>query len=78
MTFRLTNVGATKVYPGKTVYEPESAANDLAGHPYRSAYSSGGGFSNIFNVPDYQASAVSNFFKVRSSLTSPRLLPVPC
>lgn len=44
----VTNVGATKVYPGHSVHDPESAANDLAGQPYRSAYSSGGGFSNIY------------------------------
>lgn len=56
------NVGATKVYPGKTVYDPESAANDPAGHPYRSAYSSSGGFSNIFPIPDYQKTAVANYF----------------
>ena len=30
----LTNVGATKVYPGKTVFDPESAVVDPAGHPY--------------------------------------------
>lgn len=71
----LTNVGATKVYPGKTVYEPESAVVDPAGHPYRSAFSSGGGFSNIFGVPDYQKSAVSAFFEVRPSLASPFLMP---
>lgn len=47
----LTNVGATKVYPGKTVFEPESAVVDPAGHPYRGAFSSGGGFSNIFGIP---------------------------
>jgi hypothetical protein len=57
----VTAVGATKVYPGHSVYEsqPESAANDLAGAPYRSAYSSGGGFSNVYNTPDYQKDAVS-------------------
>ncbi|EMD00234.1 hypothetical protein BAUCODRAFT_119783 [Baudoinia panamericana UAMH 10762] len=58
----LTNVGATKVYPGRTVYEPESAANDPAGHPYHNAFSSSGGFSNIFTVPDYQAFAVQTYF----------------
>lgn len=55
----LTVVGATKVYPGKTVFDPESAANDPAGQPYRTAYSTGGGFSNIHAIPDYQAEAVS-------------------
>ncbi|KAF2768507.1 subtilisin-like protein [Teratosphaeria nubilosa] len=59
----LTNVGATKVYPGHTVFEPESAANDPAGDPYNSAYSSGGGFSNIFPIPSYQSSAIATYFK---------------
>lgn len=44
------------------MFEPESAVNDPAGHPYHSAFSSGGGFSNIFPVPDYQKSAVATFF----------------
>lgn len=59
----LTNVGATKVYPGRTVFEPESAVVDPPGMPYRGAYSSGGGFSNIFPIPDYQADAVATFFQ---------------
>jgi tripeptidyl-peptidase-1 len=59
----VTNVGATKVYPGKTVFEPESAVYDPAGYPYHVNYSSGGGFSNVYPIPDYQASAVATFFK---------------
>lgn len=55
----LTNVGATKVYPGRTVFEPESAVVDPIGEPYSIAFSSGGGFSNIYPVPAYQAAAVS-------------------
>ncbi|KAK0805019.1 hypothetical protein LTR75_007450 [Friedmanniomyces endolithicus] len=58
----LTNVGATKVYPGRTVFEPESAVVDLPGHPYHSAFSSSGGFSNIFPIPDYQTSAIAGYF----------------
>ncbi|TAQ88300.1 hypothetical protein B7494_g3398 [Chlorociboria aeruginascens] len=58
----VTNVGATKVYPGKTVYDPESAVVDPAGDPYFDAYSSGGGFSNIFDQPEYQKEAVKSFF----------------
>jgi tripeptidyl-peptidase-1 len=58
----VTNVGATKVYPGKTVKDPESAAYDPAGHPYRSAFASGGGFSNIYPQPDYQKAAVATYF----------------
>ncbi|KAH8821627.1 peptidase S8/S53 domain-containing protein [Xylogone sp. PMI_703] len=59
----LTNVGATKVYPGHTVFEPESAVVDPAGHPYRDAFSSGGGFSNIYPIPSYQEAAVAEFFQ---------------
>ncbi|EHK20964.1 uncharacterized protein TRIVIDRAFT_192452 [Trichoderma virens Gv29-8] len=56
----LTNVGATKVYPGKTVHDPESAVFD----PSPSFnYSSGGGFSNVFQIPEYQRSAISNYFR---------------
>ncbi|KAL6894985.1 peptidase S8/S53 domain-containing protein [Trichoderma evansii] len=56
----LTNVGATKVYPGKTVHDPESAVFDPS--PTFN-FSSGGGFSNIFTVPKYQQGAVSDYFK---------------
>ncbi|KAF7959745.1 hypothetical protein EAE96_001354 [Botrytis aclada] len=59
----VTAVGATKVYPGHTVFEPESAANDLKGQPYSSAYSSGGGFSNVYEIPSYQKEAVASYFK---------------
>jgi tripeptidyl-peptidase-1 len=54
----LTNVGGTKIYPGHTVYEPESAVNDP-----ESGYSSGGGFSNLFDIPSYQASAIKTYFE---------------
>lgn len=57
----VTNVGATKVYPDHSVFDatPESAVNDPVGEPYSINYSSGGGFSNVFGVPDYQADAVA-------------------
>ncbi|KAI9641697.1 hypothetical protein NHQ30_009553 [Ciborinia camelliae] len=58
----VTAVGATKVYPGHTVFEPESAANDLAGQPYYTAYSSAGGFSNVYDTPSYQKEAVAAYF----------------
>lgn len=58
----VTAVGATKVYPGQTVYDPESAVVDPAGHPYSIAFSSGGGFSNIYGTPSYQQDAVATFF----------------
>ena len=57
-------MGATKVAPGKTVYDPEVAANDPINDPYSIAYSSGGGFSNIFPQPSYQAAGVANYFKI--------------
>ncbi|ROW00084.1 hypothetical protein VSDG_03559 [Cytospora chrysosperma] len=56
----LTNVGATKVYEGKTVYDPESAVLD---EDPGFNYSSGGGFSNIFPVPSYQQEAIDAYFK---------------
>jgi tripeptidyl-peptidase-1 len=59
----VTNVGATKVYPGKTVHDPESAVFDPAGYPYSVNFSSGGGFSNVYPIPKYQQSAVSTFFE---------------
>lgn len=59
----VTNVGATKVYPGKTISDPESAVFDPAGHPYHVNFSSGGGFSNVYPIPDYQKNAVATFFK---------------
>lgn len=51
----ITAVGATEVYPGKKVTDPEGAANKVI--------FSGGGFSNRFTIPSYQVSAVSTWFK---------------
>jgi hypothetical protein len=59
----VTDVGATKVYPRWTFFEPESGVVDPAGQPYLKAFSSGGGFSNIFPQPNSQADAVSSFFE---------------
>ncbi|RAK75328.1 S53 family peptidase [Aspergillus fijiensis CBS 313.89] len=59
----VTNVGATKLYPGYTVADGESAAYDPIGDPYSIAYASGGGFSNIYPIPSYQAAAVAEYFK---------------
>jgi len=58
----ITNVGATKVYPGQTVNDPESAAVDLAGGRYPNNFSSGGGFSNVYAAPDYQKAALATYF----------------
>ncbi|KAI9661283.1 MAG: hypothetical protein M1821_009610 [Bathelium mastoideum] len=52
----VTTVGATQVNPGNSVNVPESAAVDPI-----NTFSSTGGFSNIFPIPQYQAKAVANF-----------------
>lgn len=59
----LTNVGATKIYPGHTAFEVESAVVDPVGQPFSVAFSSGGGFSNIYPIPSYQSAAVATYFK---------------
>ena len=50
----LTAVGATQINPGSTVNDPEGACEQVI--------FSGGGFSNFFALPDYQADAVNSFF----------------
>ncbi|KAH9924577.1 subtilisin-like protein [Fomitopsis serialis] len=49
----VTAVGATQVNPNATVFEPESACEQVI--------YSGGGFSNVFPMPSYQASAVEHY-----------------
>jgi len=49
----VTSVGATQILAGNTVNDPESACEEVI--------FSGGGFSNIFPMPSYQASAVKSF-----------------
>ncbi|KZT64886.1 subtilisin-like protein [Daedalea quercina L-15889] len=49
----VTAVGATQVNPNSTVLEPESACEQVI--------YSGGGFSNVFPMPSYQASAVEEY-----------------
>ncbi|KAJ7480634.1 subtilisin-like protein [Mycena latifolia] len=51
----VTSVGATQILEGNTVNDPESACEEVI--------FSGGGFSNIFPLPSYQASAVKGFLK---------------
>lgn len=50
----VTAVGATQILPGAPVTAPEEACEIVI--------FSGGGFSNVFPLPDYQASAVKGFF----------------
>ncbi|EPS96656.1 hypothetical protein FOMPIDRAFT_128300 [Fomitopsis schrenkii] len=51
----ITSVGATQVNPNSTVYEPESACEQVI--------YSGGGFSNVFAMPSYQKTAVESYLK---------------
>jgi len=50
----VTSIGATQINNGSSVRDPESACERVI--------KSGGGFSNFFEVPDYQKSAVDNYF----------------
>jgi tripeptidyl-peptidase-1 len=49
----VTAVGATQVNPGSTVNDPEGACEQVI--------FSGGGFSNIFPLPSFQADAVKSY-----------------
>ncbi|KAI0058458.1 subtilisin-like protein [Artomyces pyxidatus] len=51
----VTAVGATQINPGSTTDDPESACEQVI--------YSGGGFSNIFGIPDYQSDAVAGYLK---------------
>ncbi|KJA23283.1 hypothetical protein HYPSUDRAFT_54467 [Hypholoma sublateritium FD-334 SS-4] len=51
----VTAVGATQVNPNSTVNDPEGACEQVI--------FSGGGFSNIFPLPSFQASDVKSFLK---------------
>ena len=50
----VTSVGATQIVPGATVTAPEEACETVI--------FSGGGFSNVFPLPSYQSSAVSEYY----------------
>ncbi|EMD37169.1 hypothetical protein CERSUDRAFT_115082 [Gelatoporia subvermispora B] len=50
----VTNVGATQIVPGNPVTAPEIASAE---------FGSGGGWSNVFAMPDYQKSAVQGYLK---------------
>ncbi|KAL5531108.1 hypothetical protein ACEPAG_3984 [Sanghuangporus baumii] len=51
----ITSVGATQVNLNSTVHDPEGACEQVI--------FSGGGFSNIFSIPDYQKADVASFLK---------------
>ena len=50
----ITSVGATQIVPGASVTQPEEACETVI--------FSGGGFSNVFPLPSYQAAAVGQYF----------------
>lgn len=73
----VTSVGQTRLYPGQTIYDRESAgsANFTAltleggGPDFQTLqfFGSGGGFSNYFSRPDYQDAAVSTYLSQYNS-----------
>lgn len=54
----LTSVGATMIKSNASVLAPEQAVASPGPVPYYS----GGGFSNIFSIPDYQRGALGYYF----------------
>ncbi|KAJ3820218.1 peptidase S8/S53 domain-containing protein [Lentinula raphanica] len=56
----VTSVGATQIAAGNSVNDPEVAAARVTA---TGAFYSGGGFSNVFKVPDYQKDAVATYLK---------------
>ncbi|KAJ7287274.1 peptidase S8/S53 domain-containing protein [Mycena rebaudengoi] len=68
----ITSIGATQVMPGRTVLNPESACKDVI--------HSGGGFSKVFDLPDFQKTQVNSYFaanppKYSASLYNPTGVP---
>ena len=53
-------VGATSLQPNTTIKDPETAAYDAENFYF---FASGGGFSNVYPVPNYQAEAVADYFE---------------
>ena len=58
----VTSVGATQIVPNGTVFDPEEASE--------SVIYSGGGFSNNFAMPSYQAKAVEWFYEIEAGYLS--------
>jgi tripeptidyl-peptidase-1 len=61
----VTSVGATRLYDGQSVTDPESAMQVDFG-PGRAPFASSGGFSNVFPQADYQAEAVNSFLNANN------------
>lgn len=58
----VTGVGATALYAGQTVLDPESAMQVNLGKGAQN-FASAGGFSNYYSRPSYQDAAVSEWFQ---------------
>ena len=58
----MTDVGASMIDQNKTVADPESAAYGFFDNG-TFLFTSSGGFSNIYPIPDYQQAAVSSYFE---------------
>lgn len=52
----ITSVGATQITQGNSVYAPEEACETVI--------YSGGGFSNVFARPSYQATVVNEYLEI--------------
>ncbi|KAF2767989.1 hypothetical protein EJ03DRAFT_375703 [Teratosphaeria nubilosa] len=61
----ITAVGATRLYENDTVHDPESAVQvnlrRRSTSPVGQFFATGGGFSNYFTPPSYQAKSVANY-----------------
>ncbi|KAK2059366.1 aorsin [Colletotrichum caudatum] len=54
----ITSVGATQILEGSTVHTPESACEKVI--------FSGGGFSNVFPLPDYQKKTMEDYYSTNA------------
>jgi len=65
----VTSVGATQIDSGKSVYDAESVANVLLLEPTGEStdFAGGGGFSNVFGRPSYQADTVRGWLEKEST-----------
>ncbi|KAJ4482472.1 peptidase S8/S53 domain-containing protein [Lentinula aciculospora] len=56
----VTSIGATQIVAGNSVNDPEVAAARVTAS---GVFYSGGGFSNVFGLPDYQRGSVASYLK---------------
>lgn len=58
----ITSVGATQIVPDTTI-GPTPSNGTSPEQACATVISSGGGFSNVFGIPDYQRDAISSYFQ---------------